>query len=86
MGCSSKKQWQAFKKEIKRRKLKEHFFVEYRYDYEEKGYTSILFVHQPSLLEVLNKYHSDFEREIGETFNSLEKVLELKKGGQNSGI
>jgi hypothetical protein len=80
-GVSTKKQWKAFKNELKKYKLKDHFFVEYRYDYAEEEYTSILFVHQPSLMKLLDKYHAEFEKEAGEKFNSLKKVLELKRGG-----
>lgn len=80
-GVSIKMQWEAFKEEMEKHPLKNHFFVEYRFDYKQEEYTSILFVHQSSLVEVLEKYHIDFERELGEKFNSFEKVLELKSGG-----
>lgn len=80
-GVSTKELWKAFKQELQKRELKEHFFVENQYNYEDSNYTSILFVHEPSLTKVLDLYHMQFETELGEPFNSYEKVLELKGGG-----
>lgn len=79
-GSSTKEQWEAFKNELKNIDLKDHFFVETRYNYEDKEFNSLLFVHRSSLIKLLNFYHDRFEKQIGK-FDSAEKVDELKNGG-----
>lgn len=80
-GISTKTQWKAFKRKLKKLKLKEHFFLENRYNYEDDEFNSILFVHEPSLIRILERYRTQFERETGEKLNAVEKAKELKKGG-----
>ena len=80
-GVSTKTQWNAFKKELGKLSLKEHFFIENRYNYKDEGFTSILLVHEPSLIKVLERYHAQFEQETGGNFNAFDKVEELRSGG-----
>ena len=72
----TKTQWIAFKKKIEQLNIKEYFFVEY-----DKEYDAVLFVHKPSLLYILIKYHDQFKKELNEEFDPLEKIEELKSGG-----
>lgn len=80
-GVSTKTQWKAFKRELRKLKLQEHFFLENRYNYEDDEFNSILFVHEPSLIRILERYHSQFAIGTGEDFNPIDKVRELKNGG-----
>lgn len=79
-GHSTKDQWKAFEKEIKKIDLKDCFFVETRYNYEDKNVNCLLFVHRPSLIKLLDCHRNRFEKYLGK-FNAAEKVSELKNGG-----
>ena len=79
-GVATKTQWKAFKKEIKKIKFKNHFFIEYCYSYDDKDYNSILFVHEPSLIKILEIYHNQFEQGLDEKFDSFNKIMELRNG------
>lgn len=76
-GVATKTQWHAFKKEIEKLNLENYFFIECF----DTSHNSVIFVHQPSLIEVLDHYHTQFEKGTGEKFNTLFKVNELKRGG-----
>ena len=82
-GNSTKKQWKSFKSRMKDLDLKDYFFVETCYDYEDKEFNSLLFIHRPSLIRLLDRYHTHFEKELGEKFNTIEKISELKNGGSS---
>ncbi|MDX8430237.1 MAG: hypothetical protein SNF33_00270 (plasmid) [Candidatus Algichlamydia australiensis] len=77
---SRREQWEAFKKKIDTFSLKEHFFVEYCFNDKYQIYNALLFVHEPSLIELLNHHYPLFEQRLGEKFDTIEKVQELKNG------
>lgn len=78
---SVKDQWRVFKQKIGKKKLKDHFFVEYRFDYKAEEFSTIFFVHRPSLLKVLEAYYFDFQKRTGKSFKPLDQIKALECGG-----
>jgi|GEM_PF-1609916 len=77
--CSGRTQWSYLKEELKTKNLEEHFFIEYSFEHG-KEFDSVLFVHKPSLINILQQNYADFKRELSLEFDPLKKVEELERG------
>lgn len=76
-----KTQWEAFKSVLNGFKLNAHFFLDHhQYKDPDDPSNSILFIHEPSLLKVLNDHYAAFKYGTKKDFDPSEKVKELKEG------